>query len=219
MKKMPSFSISISKQAIAEMPAEVLDGKVTIVDTPQALADALDDLNAHSLVGFDTETKPSFKKGCVNKVALMQLSTDTRHYLIRLNRLGLPEPLKRFLENPDITKVGLSVHDDFSVLRRCAPVEPQGFIELQQYVRHFHIADASLQKIYAIVFGRRISKKQRLTNWEADTLTPQQQAYAALDASACLHLYQHLNDGRFDPETSPYRLAPQQPADTEACNA
>ncbi|MDE6269727.1 MAG: 3'-5' exonuclease domain-containing protein 2 [Muribaculaceae bacterium] len=203
---MTTFSIAISKQAISEMPAEVLEGNITLVDTPQALADALADLSKQTIVGFDTETKPSFKKGCVNKVALMQLSTETQNYLIRLNRLGIPEPLQRFLENPDILKVGVSVHDDFSVLRRVGALEPKGFIELQQVVKKFHIADSSLQKIYAIVFGKRISKKQRLTNWEAETLTPQQQAYAALDARACLNLYFYLKEGKFDPETSPYRV-------------
>lgn len=216
--KMSPFSIEISKQAIADMPAEVLQGSVTIVDTPQALADALDDLNAHTIVGFDTETKPSFKKGCVNKVALMQLSTDSRNYLLRLNRLGIPEPLCRFLANPAVTKVGLSVHDDFCVLRRSQQVEPQSFIELQDFVKQFGIKDTSLQKIYAIVFGRRISKKQRLTNWEAETLTPQQQAYAALDARACLTLYRHLLGGGFDPSASPYRVSDADNQKTESVN-
>lgn len=109
-----------------------------------------------------------------------------------------------------MTKVGLSVHDDFSVMRRTEPLEPQGFVELQHYVRDFCISDSSLQKIYAIVFGQRISKKQRLTNWEADKLTPQQQAYAALDSWACLHIYRYLSEGRFDPSSSPYRVIPEE---------
>ncbi len=207
--KMSTFSLAISKQAVAEMEPVVFDGPVTIVDTAEQLDAALADLCAHSLVGFDTETKPSFKKGCVNKVALMQLSTDTHNYLIRLNKLGIPAGLREFLENPAITKVGLSVHDDFSVMRRTEPIEPQGFIELQHYVRDFHIADSSLQKIYAIVFGKRISKKQRLTNWEAAELTVSQQHYAALDSWACLHIYRHLQAGKFDPQSSPFRVVPE----------
>lgn len=216
--KMSTFSIAISKQAIAEMPPEVTEGDIVVVDTPQGLADALADLNAHTTVGFDTETKPSFKKGCVNKVALLQLSTDTRNYLIRLNRLGIPEPLRRFLENPGITKVGLSVHDDFSVLRRSTPIEPQGFVELQRLAKDYCITDTSLQKIYAIVFGRRISKKQRLTNWEADTLTDSQRAYAALDARACLRLYRHLLAGGFDPTASAFRTDTTAHDDTDNMN-
>ena len=113
--------------------------------------------------------------------------------------------LKDSLENPDIIKIGLSVHDDFNVLRRSGDIDPKGFIDLQEYVKKFDITDISLQKIYGIVFGERISKTQRLTNWEADVLTPAQQSYAALDAWACLKLYLHLRDGRFDGLASPFR--------------
>ncbi len=205
--KMHSFSLTINKTAVAEMPPVVFDGPITLVDKPETLDKALADLGSQTLVGFDTETKPSFKKGCVNKVALMQLSTDAHNYLIRLNHLGLPAPLREFLENPRITKVGLSVHDDFSVLRRTAAIEPAGFVELQRYVKNYAIADCSLQKIFAIVFGKKISKKQRLTNWEAAELTPQQQAYAAIDSWACLKLYRYLSEGHFDPAASPYRAS------------
>lgn len=210
--KMTAFSLSITKQAVAELPTVEFDGPITLVETPEQLDAALADLCDHPLVGFDTETKPSFKKGCVNKVALMQLSTDTHNYLIRLNKLGIPETLRQFLENPAITKVGLSIHDDFNVMRRTEPLDPQGFIELQNFVKEYAIADCSLQKIYAIVFGRRISKRQRLTNWEASTLTPQQQMYAALDSWACLHIYRYLREGKFDPAASPYRALPPETA-------
>lgn len=208
--KMRAFSITINKPAIAEMPPVELHEPIVLVDIPEKVAPAMADLCSQKVVGFDTETKPAFKKGQVNNVALMQLSTDTTNYLFRLNRIGIPAELKAFLEDPDITKVGLSVHDDFHVMRRSTPIEPRGFIELQHYVRNFHIADASLQKIYAILFGRKISKKQRLTNWEADTLTPQQQMYAALDSRACLTIFRYLSEGHFDPEASPYRVEPDQ---------
>ncbi len=210
--KMNTFSLTISKQAVAELPTVEFNGAITMVETPEQLEAALADLCTHTLVGFDTETKPSFKKGCVNKVALMQLSTDTHNYLIRLNKLGIPATLRQFLENPAITKVGLSIHDDFNVMRRTEPLDPQGFIELQNFVKEYAIADCSLQKIYAIVFGRRISKRQRLTNWEAPALTPQQQMYAALDSWACLHIYRYLLDGKFDPASSPYRAPEPEPA-------
>ena len=212
--KMNTFSIAIDKARVAEMPVVEFSGPIVLVDSEDKLDSALADLNAHSIVGFDTETKPSFKKGCANKVALMQLSTDNCNYLIRLNRIGIPEKLKSFLENESIVKVGLSIHDDFSVMRRSTPLEPKGFVELQHYVRQFCIKDSSLQKIYAIVFGKRISKKQRLTNWEAQELTPQQQAYAALDSWACLHIYRYLSEGKFDAARSPYIVVPE----TEACD-
>ena len=141
----------------------------------------------------------------------MQLATDDFCFLFRLNKLGMFDRLKAFLENPEITKVGLSVHDDFTVLGRSREIAPQGFIELQTFVKQYDIADTSLQKIYAIVFGRSISKSQRLTNWEAPELTPGQQRYAAIDAWACLKIYRHLSSGAFTPAVSPYIAT--QPAD------
>ncbi|MDO4319480.1 MAG: 3'-5' exonuclease [Bacteroidales bacterium] len=197
--------IAISKEALAEMPVVAFDGGITVVDTPEMSRVALRELSRARVVGFDTETRPSFHKGRLHKVALMQLSTDEHCFLFRLNKLGISEGMRRFLEDPEIIKIGLSVHDDFSVMRRLnEDLDPQGFVDLQDYVKYFHIHDISLQKIYAIVFGGRISKNQRLTNWEADTLTPQQQIYAATDAWACLEIYRQLRSGQFVPDDSPY---------------
>lgn len=200
-----NYIISINKEDIAAMPAVSYPGAITLVDSAALAHQALRALSKENVVGFDTETRPSFKKGRVHNAALMQISTHDRCFLFRLNKIGICAELKAFLENPDILKIGLSIHDDFNVLRRTTPLEPRGFIDLQQLVRKYDITDISLQKIYAIVFGERISKAQRLTNWEADTLTPSQQAYASLDAWACLRLYDYFEAGSFDPKTSPYR--------------
>lgn len=198
-------TIAISKATVAEMPTVAFDGGITVVDTPVKARVALRELTRARMVGFDTETRPSFHRGRLHKVALMQLSTDDHCFLFRLNKLGISEGLRRFLEDPEIIKIGLSVHDDFAVMRRLLDdLDPQGFVDLQEYVKFFHINDISLQKIYAIVFGGRISKNQRLTNWEAEQLTPPQQVYAATDAWACLKLYKHLRRGSFDPDKSPY---------------
>lgn len=198
-------TIAISKDTIAEMPVVEYPGSITLVDTPEMARIALRELTRARVVGFDTETRPSFQRGRVYNVALMQLSTDDHCYLFRINKLGISAPLRKFLEDPEIIKIGLSVHDDFSVMRRvCDDLDPQGFIDLQEYVKFFHINDISLQKIYAIVFGEKISKHQRLTNWEAETLTEQQQKYAAIDAWACLRLYRTLRSGGFHPDESPY---------------
>lgn len=210
-------TIAITKEAIASMPVVTYPGTVQVIDSIDSALPALRELTRARMVGFDTETRPSFHKGQMHKVALMQLSTDSHCYLFRINKLGIFDAMKRFIENPDVMKIGLSVHDDFNVLHRSdETLAPQGFIDLQAYVRQFNIYDISLQKIYAIVFGEKISKHQRLTNWEADKLTPGQQAYAALDAWACLRLYRWLSEGHFDPEASPYivdrsTLNPQQP--------
>ncbi len=203
---LPQPDISIPKSAISEMEAVVYPGNITIVDTPELAADAVSVLENESLVGFDTETKPAFKKGQSHPVALMQVATESQSFLFRLNVLGMNPDIKRFLENERITKIGLSLKDDFFVMHRSAEFEPKGFIDLQGYVREFRIADCSLQRIYAILFGRRISKAQRLSNWEAPTLTPAQQSYASIDAWACLKIYNFLSEGLFDPDTCPYRI-------------
>lgn len=211
-----NYIVSISKEAVAAMPQLTFTGNITMVDTAALARTALRALSKESIVGFDTETRPSFRKGCVHKVALMQISTHDRCFLFRLNKIGIGEELKAFLENPDIVKVGLSVHDDFNVLRRSDDnLNPRGFVDIQDMVKRFGITDISLQKIYAIIFGSRISKGQRLTNWEAPELTPAQQEYASLDAWACLKIYDYLEAGKFDKMKSPYRHRPEPPAPKE----
>lgn len=210
----PQFTIAISKEAVGEMPTARFRGKIKVVDTPEGVEAAIARLYAQPVVGFDTETRPNFHKGDMHTVALMQVSTPDICYLFRLNRLGLSDTLTHWLQSPDHIKVGLSLKDDFHQLRKLRDFEPGGFIELQSLVRQYHITDASLQKIYAIIFGQRISKTQRLTNWEASTLTPPQQAYAALDAYACLQIYEVLQKGLFIPEDSRFIIQPN-PSDDD----
>lgn len=201
---MDNLHLAICKEAVSQLPTVQYPGGIMVVDTMDKARVALRELSRSRIVGFDTETRPSFRKGRVHKVALMQLATDDFCFLFRLNVLGIFDGLRAFLENPAITKIGLSVHDDFTVMRRSCEIDPQGFIELQDYVKRYSIADSSLQKIYAIVFGECISKGQRLTNWEAPELTEHQQHYAAIDAWACLRLYRYFESGAFDPAASPY---------------
>lgn len=199
-----TISISIPKTALSEFETEAFPGQITVIDTVEALDGALAELSQSGMVGFDTETKPTFRKGRGNPVALMQISTSTHCFLIRLNKIGFPDALKDFLEDENVTKIGLSLKDDFFVMHRSGSFEPKGFIDLQPFVRNFNIIDCSLQRIYAIIFEKRISKSQRLSNWEAPALTHSQQAYAALDAWACLKIYHYLTQGLFRPESSPY---------------
>ncbi len=183
---------AIDKEIFSKLPAENFDGRIELVQTPAAAVKAMRYLMEQPLVGFDTETRPSFRKGDNHKVALMQLSTDNICFLIRLNRLGIFPAMKEFLESESVVKIGLSTKDDFHMLNALAPVEPKGFVELQSMVKEYGIGEASLTKIYALLFGKRISKAQRLTNWEAIELTSAQQNYAALDAWACLQIYRKL---------------------------
>ena len=167
---------------------------------------AINALRKETVVGFDSETKPAFARGKLNKVALLQVSTFSECYLFRINKIGIPDKLKSFLEDKNIKKIGLSLNNDIIGLKRITDINPEGFIDLQKRVNEYAIADMSLQRIYAIIFGKKISKSQRLTNWEAPTLTTAQQKYAALDAFSCLEIYDHLNKGLFVPENSPYIL-------------
>lgn len=197
--------ITISKEELGGLPAARFKGNIHVVDNGVDITPAIDFLSRHPLVGFDTETKPTFRKGEMHNVALLQISTGEDCFLFRLNLTGLTPEIAEFLENPAITKIGLSLHDDFHNLRKLRDsLSPGGFIDLQTYVNDFNITDKSLTKIYAILFGKRISKGQRLTNWEAESLSPAQQDYAALDAQACLDIYDYLRSGAFKPELSKY---------------
>ncbi len=191
---MTEYQPTIDKKLISEMPKEVFPGRIIIIYTEEDARKAVSYLNRCPVVGVDTETRPSFKKGKINKVALLQISTVDTCFLFRLNRIGIPDFLEEFLQN-DTLKIGLSLRDDFSMLRRANNKDPKvgNWIELQDYVQRFGINEKSLQKIYAILFGKKISKNQRLSNWEADVLTEAQQQYAATDAWATLRIYKELN--------------------------
>ena len=192
---MTDYQPTIDKKLISEMPKVVFPGRIIIIYTEDDARKAVAYLNRCSVVGVDTETRPSFKKGKVNSVALLQVATSDTCFLFRLNRIGIPDFLEEFLQN-DVLKIGLSLRDDFNMLHRANNKDPRvgNWIELQDYVSRFGIQEKSLQKIYAILFGEKISKSQRLSNWEADVLTEAQQQYAATDAWATLRIYQRLNN-------------------------
>lgn len=174
------------------MPNVLFQGRIIVIDTLSDAEKAVKALSSESILGIDTETRPSFKKGIHYNVSLLQVSTPDTCFLFRLNRIGLPTPVIALLENSEIKKIGLSLHDDYQALAKRKQFTPQAFLDLQKYVADFGIEEKSLQKIFAIIFGQRISKSQQLTNWDADVLTDKQKLYAATDAWACLSIYNHL---------------------------
>jgi ribonuclease D len=190
---MKQYTHSITKDEISLLQTEEYKGRIIVVDQKKDASLAVEYLSQHQRVGFDTETRPSFKKGQRHKIALMQIATEDVCFLFRLNKIGIPKSLEAFLSDDSILKIGLSLRDDFDAIRKRTNIEPANFLDLQAYVGQFGIADASLQKIYAILFSKKISKGQRLTNWEADSLSESQKKYAALDAWACLIIYNQLN--------------------------
>ena len=187
-----SYNAHIEKNEISTMPTVAFEGRIITIDTTQAVDQAIIALSKEAYVGIDTETRPSFRKGVQHDVSLIQLSTPDTCFLIRLNRTGIPDSLARFLENKQIAKIGLSLHDDYQGLCKRRKFKAGNFIDLQKEVGKYGIEEMSLQKIFAIIFGQRISKSQQLTNWENDVLTDKQKIYAATDAWACLKIYNEL---------------------------
>ena len=184
---------TITKAEIATMPKVLFEGRIFVIYTEADADKAVEYLKTQQIVGVDTETRPSFKRGTTHKVALLQIATADTCFLFRLNRIGMPASLQDFLMS-DTLKIGLSLKDDFMMLRRRKNMhaEEGNWIELQDYVGRFGIEDRSLQKIFANLFGQKISKNQRLSNWEAETLTEGQMKYAATDAWACVEIYKCL---------------------------
>ncbi len=193
---MSRFNARIEKSEISTMPTVAFEGRIITIDTPGDTDKAVKALSAESVIGIDTETRPSFKKGIQHQVSLIQLSTADTCFLIRLNRVGIPDSLKELLENENIAKVGISLHDDYQALNKRKRFKAGNFIDLQKCVGKFGIEEMSLQKIFAIIFGQRISKSQQLTNWENDELTDKQKIYAATDAWACLKIYNKLEQDK-----------------------
>ena len=186
---------TVTKAEVAALDKEQFQGRIYVIFTEADANKAVDYLNRQHIVGVDTETRPSFRRGRTHKVALLQISTEDTCFLFRLNRIGMPPSLQKFLTN-DVQKIGLSLKDDFMMLqkRKNVHAEEGNWVDLQGYVGRFGIEDQSLQKIYANLFGKKISKSQRLTNWEAETLTEAQMIYAATDAWACVKIYKRLDE-------------------------
>lgn len=185
---------TITKDELAQYPQEVFPGRIIVVQNEKEAEKACEYLTKSEVIGFDTETRPAFKKGVSHKIALMQLSTDDTCFLFRLNMIGMPDCLANLLTNAAVHKVGLSLKDDFSAIRKRSQLTPMSFIDLQNFVKQYGIEDIGLQRIYGILFEKRVSKGQRLTNWEADILSDAQKMYAAIDAWACLRIYNKLRD-------------------------
>ncbi|WP_372640930.1 3'-5' exonuclease [Ancylomarina sp.] len=189
---MISFQKTITKEEINDLPLEAFEGEIVIIDSDEGLKEAVEYLKQFPVLGFDTETKPSFTKGNVNSVALLQLSSFEKSFLFRLNRIGLPFSIIDLLNDPEIIKVGAAIKDDIKGLQDITDFDGNSFLELQQYVSSFGIENYSLKKLAAIVLKIRISKRQQVSNWEAVELSVGQLRYAATDAWVSLEIYNAL---------------------------
>ncbi len=180
------------KQAISDLPRATFPGRIVVVLSKSEADRAVDFLLQQPILGFDTETRPSFKRGHTYKVSLLQVSTPDICFLFRLNHTGLTPGIIKLLQDEQVLKVGLSWHDDVNSLRHLGSFQLGAFIDIQHQAKEFGIEDMSLQKLYANIFGQKISKADQLSNWERDVLTDKQKIYAATDAWACIRLYLEL---------------------------
>lgn len=180
------------KKQITALPRVIFEGRIITIITEGETRKAVDYLLSQPILGVDTETKPAFKKGMNNKVSLLQVSTKNTCFLFRLNITGITPAILKLLEDTKVPKIGLSLHDDIHQLMERAKFKPGKFIDIQKHVNEIGVEDLSLQKLYANLFGQRISKSQRLSNWESDVLSERQKRYAATDAWACIMLYEEL---------------------------
>ncbi len=191
MKK-NNFKHKITKEELSALPLAQFEGDVFVIDKPEMVDSTVKYLRKFQILGVDTETKPSFVSGQHFKPALLQIATQERAYLFRLNVIGLPQEVADILANPNICKVGIAFKDDLNSLRKHRKYTPQNYVDLQKIVLNYGILDLGMQKMFGIIFGQRISKAQRLTNWENEVLTAEQQRYAATDAWATLQMYLEL---------------------------
>ena len=183
----------VDKAMISQLKRVDFYGKIIVVTSPVEAEHAVDYLLSQPVLGFDTETRPAFEKGKRYRCSLLQVSTRTDCFMFRLNKLGLCPAIVRLLADKEVTKVGLAWNNDILSLRELGNFVPGHFIDLQDMVRQLGIEDQSLVKIYANLFGERISKTERLSNWERHELKESQKEYAAIDAWACVRIYNEVN--------------------------
>lgn len=192
MQTMKTIYNRLDKEYIKDLPLVSFPGKIITVNSEREADKAVPFLLSKDILGVDTETRPSFKKGQQHKVSLLQVATEDVCFLFRLNYIGMVTPVISLLSNTDVPMVGLSWHDDLAALQKRMEFKPGLFIDIQDIIGDIGIEDKSLQKLYANIFKQKISKRQRLTNWDADVLSDKQMSYAATDAWACIRLYKEI---------------------------
>lgn len=195
--------VQTEKDFVTNLPRFVFNGDIKVIQRIEDVTQAVEQLSSSEILGIDTETRPSFRKGTIHKVALLQVANEDLCCLFQLSCFGFAPDLIHLLSNKEIKKVGLSLKDDFFMLSKRHKFDPQNCVDLQDYAKEMGIKDMSLQKLFANVFHQRISKSAQLSNWEAPIYTQSQKLYAATDAYACLKLYKELKRLK---ETNDYLL-------------
>jgi ribonuclease D len=189
-----NLKITITAEEINNLPLRTFQGKTYVISEAEKLPKILKEIEKHEVVGFDTETRPSFKKGQVYQVALLQLAIPGKVFLIRINHTGVTEEIAKLFENEKIAKVGVGIRDDLKALRKNREFLPVNCYDLSPIAKQVGLQVESVKKLTALLLGFRISKSAQTSNWEAPTFTQKQVEYAATDAWVCLELYMRLRD-------------------------
>ncbi|MGB3184056.1 MAG: 3'-5' exonuclease [Cyclobacteriaceae bacterium] len=191
---MSLFPKHITKEEVNELPLGRYEGKLAVISSSEKLQQAVDRIRSEQVIGFDTETKPTFRKGQYHHVSLLQVAVPGMVFLFRLNYLGMPKELRSIFEDPDITKVGIGIRDDLLEMQKLGSFKPQNVADLNTEVKSLGVKNAGVRNLSAIFLEFRISKSQQTSNWERDELTEKQLRYAATDAWVCLEIYNRLQD-------------------------
>ncbi|NJM25195.1 MAG: 3'-5' exonuclease domain-containing protein 2 [Bacteroidia bacterium] len=192
-KPQRAIATSITHEEVNSLPLNSFSGKVVLIKEPEKLATVFEEVQQHAVAGFDTETRPSFKRGQLYQVSLLQIAIPDKVYLIRLNKTGITDEIVRFLQVPTMIKSGVGVHDDIRALQKLKRFAPDGFVDLAVLAKKAGLQVESVKKLAALLLGFRISKSSQTSNWDADVLTQKQIEYAATDAWVCLELYRKLS--------------------------
>ncbi len=179
----------LSKEEINLLPIQAWEGPVVLIQDEADLAAALEKLRQETVLGFDTETRPTFTKGKTCRPALIQLATADTVYLIQLTHVSFCDDIADLLASPEVLKVGVAIHDDMKALARIHPFTAGGVVDLAVMARARGIQAQGLRTLAANLMGFRISKSAQCSNWENRELTPQQIKYAATDAWVGRELY------------------------------
>jgi ribonuclease D len=193
-KRINSFEQIITGEEILALPLASFPGEIIVIEDAKHVPGIVKTLKDLKILGFDTETRPAFKKGVIYEVALLQFATEERAFIFRLNKTGLPASLASLMADPSVIKAGAAIRDDIRSLQRLARFNPAGFAELQEMVKEHDILETGLRKMAAIVLGIQISKSQQVSNWERKELTDAQLIYAATDAWVCYEIYRRLTE-------------------------
>jgi ribonuclease D len=186
---------TISKEEITALPLKSYTGSIHVIDSDAKMSAAARDLGKEKVLGFDTETRPAFKAGESYPPALVQLAGSDSVYIFQLRHITFYEPLAAILADKHVLKAGIAVRDDLKKLGTMLSFDPAGFVELADMSSKLGIKNAGVRGLAALLFGFRISKRSKISRWDAPELTKEQIAYAATDAWVCREIYFALMEG------------------------